>query len=67
MSLKIYKVDLHDYCGEEFDRLYGLLDQWSWTISIYPDMQRAFIVTWKEKQSITEITGIPMSKIQALS
>ena len=64
LALKVYKVDLRQYEGEEFDRLYGLLDGWSWTIAFYPATPKVYQVTWDEKQSITKITGIPKCNIQ---
>jgi len=64
LSLRMYDVDLRQFAGEEYDRLYKLLDNWSWTISFYPSTPKMFRVTWNEKSSINEVTGIPESAIR---
>ena len=66
MSLKIYSVDLREYDGDEFDRLYKLLEDCSWTINPDPSTPKMCLVTWNLKQSITEITKIPTNNIQEL-
>lgn len=61
--MKRYVVDLRPYSGEEFDRIYHLLDGFSFICSDVANKPKVYQVFWERKESIERITGIPASLV----
>lgn len=62
-----YWVDLSHLDQAEFERVYSLLHQWSFTGPKEEEGYRQYTFVWNEQASVEEITGLPSSALRRLS
>lgn len=62
-----YWVDLSQLDQKEFERVYDLIYQWSFTGPREEKGYRQYTFTWNEPSSVESVTGLPTSVFRRLS
>ena len=62
-----YWVDLSGLEDDEFNRVYRLLDDWSFTGLKEDEGYRKYTFIWNDPSNVEEITGLPASVLHRLA
>ena len=62
-----YWVDLSELDQAEFEKVYQLIHDWSFTGPKQEEGYRQYSFTWNEPQSVESVTGLPSSVFRRLS
>ena len=66
MSLHQYVIDLSDYKGDEFDRVFDTLDRWSFTGLKLAKPPKVFTFFLEDDLDVHQIVNVPKDKIKKI-